>query len=54
MSAKKTESEGFTAAELAAMKQRAAELRAEGKKGRMPRPPAICEARRGLPEDVLF
>jgi uncharacterized protein YdhG (YjbR/CyaY superfamily) len=35
MPAKKTEpeSEGFTAAELAAMKQRAAELRAEGKKG---------------------
>lgn len=29
----KTESEGFTAAERAAMKQRAAELRAEGKKG---------------------
>ncbi len=29
----KTESEGFTAEERAAMKQRAAELRAEGKKG---------------------
>jgi uncharacterized protein YdhG (YjbR/CyaY superfamily) len=29
----KTESDGFTAAERAAMKQRAAELRAEGKKG---------------------
>ncbi|HEX6499724.1 MAG TPA: hypothetical protein VF054_11930 [Micromonosporaceae bacterium] len=29
----KTESEGFTAAERAAMKERAAELRAEGKKG---------------------
>ena len=29
----KTESEGFTAQERAAMKQRAAELRAEGKKG---------------------
>jgi uncharacterized protein YdhG (YjbR/CyaY superfamily) len=28
-----TESEGFTAAEIAAMKQRAAELRAEGKQG---------------------
>ena len=28
-----TESDGFTAAERAAMKQRAAELRAEGKKG---------------------
>src|SRR6187401_188085 len=29
----KTESDGFTAEERAAMKQRAAELRAEGKKG---------------------
>ena len=29
----KTESDGFTAAERAAMKERAAELRAEGKKG---------------------
>ena len=35
MSAKisKTESDGFTAGERAAMKERAAELRAEGKKG---------------------
>ncbi|HET8983500.1 MAG TPA: hypothetical protein VFN47_12495, partial [Pedococcus sp.] len=29
----KTESDGFTAQERAAMKERAAELRAEGKKG---------------------
>jgi uncharacterized protein YdhG (YjbR/CyaY superfamily) len=33
MPAKKTETQGFSAAERAAMKQRAAELRAEGKKG---------------------
>jgi uncharacterized protein YdhG (YjbR/CyaY superfamily) len=33
MPTKKTESEGFSAAERAAMKERAAELRAEGKKG---------------------
>ena len=33
MAAKKTESDGFSAAERAAMKERAAELRAEGKKG---------------------
>ncbi len=33
MPAKKTEADGFTADERAAMKERAAELRAEGKKG---------------------
>ncbi len=33
MPAKKTESDGFSAAERAAMKERAAELRAQGKKG---------------------
>ena len=33
MPPKKTESDGFSAQERAAMKERAAELRAEGKKG---------------------
>jgi uncharacterized protein YdhG (YjbR/CyaY superfamily) len=33
MPAKRTESDGFSAAERAAMKERAAELRAEGRKG---------------------